>query len=112
MRIFYPIDTAAAKNHLVLCQSSCLIREQVLDLTQVLCDVEGPTLDPGVQLLVVQCQVIVDEKDLTQFHYFNGHVERDGNQHLLDRDGSYNDGWYNKPGMFLTNTVHNTWKFG
>lgn len=54
MRIFNPIDTAAAEYHLVLCQSSSLIREQVLDLTQLLSDVEGPALDPGVQLLVVQ----------------------------------------------------------
>lgn len=54
MGIFNPIDTAAAEHHLVLCQSSCLIREQVLDLTQVLSDIEGPALDPGVQLHVVQ----------------------------------------------------------
>lgn len=54
MRIFNPIDTAATEHHLVLCQSSCLVREQVLDPTQVLCDVESPALDAGIQLLVVQ----------------------------------------------------------
>lgn len=86
MRIFHPIYTAAAEHHLVLCQSSRLIREQILDLTQVLSDVEGPALDPGVQLLVIQGQVVVDEVDLAQLHNLNGHVERDGDQHLLDRN--------------------------
>lgn len=89
MRIFNSIDTAAAKHHLVLCQSSRLIREQILDLTQVLGDVEGPALDPAVQLLIVQGEVIVNEIDLAQFHNLNGHVERDGNQHLSDRNGLY-----------------------
>lgn len=86
MRVFHPEDTAAAEHHLVLCQSSRLIGEQVLDLTQVLSDVEGPALDPGVQLLVVQGQVVVDEVDLAQFHDLNGHVQRNGDQHLLDRN--------------------------
>lgn len=86
MRIFHPIYTAAAEHHLVLCQSSRLIREQILDLTQVLSDVEGPALDPGVQLLVIQGQVVVDEVDLAQLHNLNGHVERNGDQHLLDRN--------------------------
>lgn len=54
MRIFNPIDAAAAEHHLVFCQRSRLIREQVLDLTQVLRDVKGPALDPRVQLLVVK----------------------------------------------------------
>ncbi|TNN72563.1 hypothetical protein EYF80_017170 [Liparis tanakae] len=62
-------------------------REEVLDLSEVLRDVQGPTLNPGIQLLVVQRQVIVDEVDLTQLHDLNGHVQRDGDQHLVDRKG-------------------------
>ncbi len=86
VRIFDPVDTAAPEHHLVLGQSSRLIREQVLDLPQILGDVEGPTLDPGVQLLVVQSQVIVDEVDLAKFHDFNGYVQRNGDQHLWERN--------------------------
>lgn len=82
MRVLHPKDTAAAEHHLILRQSSCLVGEQVLDLTQVLSDVEGPALDPGVQLLVVKGQVVVDEVDLAQFHDLDGHVQRNGDQHL------------------------------
>lgn len=88
MRIFNPIDAATAEHHLVLGQSSSLIGEQVLDLPQILRDVEGPALDSGVQLLVVQGEVILDEVDLPQFHNLNGHVQRDGDEHLLDRNQS------------------------
>lgn len=87
VRVLNPINTAAAEHHLVLRQSSRLISEEVLDLAQVLRDVQGPTLNPGIQLLVVQRQVIVDEVDLTQLHNLNGHVQRDGDQHLVDRNG-------------------------
>lgn len=86
MRILHAKNTAATKHHLVLCQGSRLIGKHVLDLTQVLCDVESPTLDPGVLLFVVHVQVVMDEVDLTQLHDLNGHVQRDGNQHLVDTD--------------------------
>lgn len=56
----------------------------MLDLTEILGDVQSPALNPGVQLLVVQVQVIVDEVDLAQFHNLNGHIERNGDQHLMD----------------------------
>lgn len=74
MRIFNTVDTAAAENHVVFCQSARLIREKVLDLTQVLCNVESPALDPGVQLLVVQGQVILDEVHLSQFDNLDRHI--------------------------------------
>lgn len=83
MRIFNPINTAATKHHLILGQRPRLVREQVLDLTQVLCDVESPALDPAVQLVVVQVHVIVDEVDLTQFYNLNRDVQRNGDEHLL-----------------------------
>lgn len=54
MRIFNSKDTAAAKHHLIFCQRSCFIREQVLNLTEVLGNVESTALDPRVQLFVVQ----------------------------------------------------------
>lgn len=85
--VLHPKDAAAAEHHLVLRQGSGLVGEQVLDLAQVLSDVEGPALDPGVQLFVVQLQVVVDEVDLAQFHKLDGHVERDGDQHLMDQKG-------------------------
>lgn len=86
MGILHPKDATAAEHHPVFCESSCLVREQVLNLSQVLSDIEGPTLDPGIQLLIVKGQVIVDEVDLTQFHNLNGHIQRNGNQHLFDRN--------------------------
>lgn len=64
----------------------------MLDLTEILGDVESPALDPGVQLLVVQVQVVVDEVDLAQFHNLDGHVERNGDQHLEDTNGGVRSG--------------------
>lgn len=84
MWILDPEDAAAAEHHLVLRQSSCLIREQVLDLPQVLGDVQGPALNPGVPPLVVQVQIVLDEVDLTQFDNLNGYVQGDWDQHLRD----------------------------
>lgn len=89
VRILHAEDAAAAEHHLVLRQGSRLVGEQVLDLAQVLGDVEGPALDPGVQLLVVQVQVVVDEVDLAQLHKLDGHVERDGDQHLVGGGGGW-----------------------
>lgn len=75
-------DGASAKHHLVLCQSPGLVREDVLDLPQVLRDVQGLALDAAVGLLVVQIHVIRDEEDLADLHQLNGDVEGDGNQDL------------------------------
>lgn len=45
VRILVAHDGAAPEYHLVLGQRPRLVREDVLDLAQVLCDVEGTTLD-------------------------------------------------------------------
>lgn len=78
-------DGASAKHHLVLSEGASLVWEDVFDLSQVLCDVQGLTLDATVCLLIVQINVIRDEEDLTNLHQLNGHVEGDGNQDLKGR---------------------------
>lgn len=75
-------DGASAKHHLVLSEGARLIWEDVLDLSQVLCDVQGLTLDAAVRLLIIQVNIVHDEKDLTNLHQLNGNVEGDGNQDL------------------------------
>lgn len=75
-------DGASAKHHLVLCQSTSLVWEDVFDLPQVLRDVQGLALDAAVGLFIVQIHVISDEEDLADLHQLNGDVEGDGNQDL------------------------------
>lgn len=86
MRIINAKDAAAAEHHFVLRQCPSLIWKQVLDLTKILSDVKSTALNPGVQLLVVQVQVIVDKVDLAQFHNLNGHIEGNWDQHLMDKN--------------------------
>lgn len=57
-----------------------------MDLSQVLCDVQGLALDARVRLLIVQINVVGDEEDLTNLHQFNGQVEGDGDQDLTGED--------------------------
>lgn len=73
---------AAAEHHFVLSQGPCLVREDVLDLAQVLCDVEGATLHPSVRVLIIQIHILHDEEHLAHLHQLNGEVERDGDHHL------------------------------
>lgn len=54
-----------------------------MDLSQVLCDVQGLALDAGVRLLIVQIDVVGDEEDLANLHQLNGQVEGDGDQNLM-----------------------------
>lgn len=54
-----------------------------MDLSQVLCDVQGLALDAGVRLLIVQINVVGDEEDLTNLHQLNGQVQGDGDQNLM-----------------------------
>lgn len=84
-------DGASAEHHLVLRQSASFVREDVLDLPQVLRDVEGLTLDAAVALFVVQVHVISDEEDLADLHHLNGDVEGDGNQDLKGKKMEFAD---------------------
>ena len=66
---------AAAEHHLILSQSPCLVREDVLDLAQVFSDVEGSTLERPVSSFVVHVQVPVEEVDLYYLDYLNCYVQ-------------------------------------
>ena len=68
MRVVHSPYGAAFKLHLVFSQRASLVREDVLNLSQVFRDVEGSALHPFVRLLVVQLQILGDEVDLTQLH--------------------------------------------
>ena len=82
VRIVPAAHGAAAEHHLVLCQSPGLVGEDVLDLAQVLSDVEGPGQERSVGWLVVHVQVPVEEIDLDDLDYLDGHVERHRDDHL------------------------------
>lgn len=84
VRILAAHDGAAPEHHLVLSQRPRLVREEVLDLAQVLRDVEGPALNGRIGLFVVQVEVIVQEEDLAELHQLDGHVQGDRDQHLRE----------------------------
>lgn len=86
VRILVAHDGATPEHHLVLGQRPRLVREDVLDLTQVLRDVEGPTLNGQIGLFIIQVKVVVQEEDLPELHQLNRHVQGDGDQHL-QREG-------------------------
>lgn len=79
--------SAAAKHHLVLCQRACLVREDVLHLAEILCDIQSSALQVRVCLLVVQLHVLVDEVHLADLDDLNRHKKGDGNQHLEEDRG-------------------------
>jgi hypothetical protein len=80
--IFAAHDGATPEHHLVLCQGPCLVREDVLDLAQVLCDVEGSTLNGQISFFIVQVKVTVQEEYLPELYQLNGHIQGDRDQHL------------------------------
>lgn len=82
VRVLAAHDRATPEHHLVLGERPCLVREDVLDLAQVLRDVEGSALNGHIGLFVIQVKVIVQEEDLPELHQLNGHVQGDGDQHL------------------------------
>lgn len=85
VRVLDASHGAATEHHLILCERSGLIREDVLHLAEVLGDVQSSTLQVRVRLLVVQIHVLVDEVNLTDLHDLDGDEERDGDQHLRTR---------------------------
>lgn len=78
-------DGTSAKHHLVFSEGACLVREDVLNLSQVLRDVECFTLHATVCPLIIQVNVISDEEDLADLHQLDGHIQGDRNQHLQKR---------------------------
>ena len=66
---------APLEHHLVLGQSPGFVGEDVLDLAQILCDVEGSALGPPIWLGVVEIFILRDEEYLADFDDFNGHVQ-------------------------------------
>lgn len=88
VRIVHSSNRTASEVHFVLCESSSLVREDVLDLSEILRDVERPTLEGAVQGGVVHLLVPVDEVDLNNLDNLDGDVERDGYYHLrIPREG-------------------------
>lgn len=75
-------DGTTPEHHLVLGQRPRLVREDVLDLAQVLSDVEGSTLNGQMGLFIIQVKVIVQEEDLPELHQLDGHVQGDWDQYL------------------------------
>ena len=65
----------AAEYHLVLCEGSSLVREDVHNLAEVLVDSESSALEGPVCMLVVHADVPVDEVDLSQLNNLDGHVQ-------------------------------------
>lgn len=85
--VLHACHCAAAKNHLVLCQRACLVREDVLHLPEIFCDIKSSALQVRVRLLVVQLHVLMDEVHLADLHNLDRHKEGDGYQHLGEDGG-------------------------
>ncbi len=77
-----PSNGAATKHHLVLRQRSRLIREDVLDLSEILVDIEGTALEGSIRGSIVHLPVPVDEVDLNELDDLHGYVEGDRDDHL------------------------------
>lgn len=82
MRVLRAHDGATSKNHLVLGERACLVGEDVLNLSQVLCNVQSFTLYSAVCLLIIKVYVIRDEENLANLHQLNGNIEGDWDQDL------------------------------
>lgn len=85
MRVLDSCHITAAKHHLVFRERAGFIRENVLHLAKVFCDVQSPALEVRVCFLIVQLHVLMDKVHLAYLHYFNGNKERDWDQHLHQR---------------------------
>ena len=84
MAVVKPCYTAPPKHHLILSEGSCLIRKEVLNLPKVLSDVQGSALNGRIHFLVVEIYITLDEIDLPKLHDLNGHIERNGDQDLME----------------------------
>lgn len=71
LTVSLPIYATLFKGHDVLCKGSSLVREDVLDLSQLLVQRGGPGLGSRVLLSVVHLQVPVDEIALAKANHFH-----------------------------------------
>ena len=67
-------------------QRTSLIREYILNLAKVVCEVPASCEGRLVQFLVPNVREKADERSLTDAHELDGDVERDGDD-VLERDG-------------------------
>lgn len=82
VRVLGSCDSAAAEQHTVLREGSCLVGEQVLDLSKIFCDVQRSALHSCVQYWVIQIYIILNKIHLSQLHDLDRHIEGNRNQHL------------------------------
>ncbi len=54
VRVLRSCNSAAEEQHAVLCEGPGLVREQVLDLSKIFCDVQRSALHSCVQYWVIQ----------------------------------------------------------
>ena len=71
MGVLHPCYGAASEHHLVFRQRTRLVREDVLHLAQILCDIKCSALEVRVCLLVVKIHVLMDEVHLADLDNFN-----------------------------------------
>ena len=76
----------APEGHLVLCECASLVREDVLDLSEILSDIEGSALKGLVCGSIIHFLVPIDEIYLNELDHFDGNIERDWNNHLHERN--------------------------
>ena len=75
MRVVGTPHRATSEHHVVLRQRPCLVGEDVLNLSEILADVESPTLEGCVGRCVVHATVPVDEVDLNEFNYLKSDIQ-------------------------------------
>lgn len=85
MGVLHTSHGAPPKHHLVLRQRASFVRKNVLHLAQVLGDVQSPTLQVRIGLLIIKIHVLVYEVHLTDFDNLNRHKQGDWDQHLKQR---------------------------
>jgi len=82
MEIVLSSNRAALEYHLILCQSTSLVRKHVFYLSQVLIDVQCPALEGSVSDIIVHLHIPVDEINLDELDNHYSHIQRDWYEHL------------------------------
>ena len=81
-----PSDRAADELHHILGQGSRLVREDILDLSQLLVQTCGTGHEARVGLLVVHSPVHVQEVALDDLDELKGHIQGDGDELVQQND--------------------------
>ncbi len=68
-------DGTSPEYHLIFREGPRLIRQDVLDLSKLLGDIQSSTLDSGVRRGMIEFLVPTDEIDLTQFDDLQTDIE-------------------------------------